>query len=200
MNQLALPMQYDTRPRILGQPIVKTYLLPRVLEAVCVLGGAFAGKEFVYLLHFDRKVHRSRHYIGSTQDLERRIRQHRRKYPLYRLEEDSFECLSDRLIWDDVMELQRHLGGVNFRRKHTFLQAVSQHISDEETFEHNYYALLHAAKRHRSNGLVMAANQRGIAWRVAAVWQASRQWEFKLKQQKNMKRFCPVCQGVDVPF
>jgi predicted GIY-YIG superfamily endonuclease len=31
----------------------------------------------VYLLHFDRKLHHAGHYLGSADDLDRRLAQHR---------------------------------------------------------------------------------------------------------------------------
>ncbi|WP_306364375.1 hypothetical protein [Nocardia sp. CC227C] len=36
-----------------------------------------AGREQVYLLHFDRRYHHAGHYIGTTRDLEARLAAHR---------------------------------------------------------------------------------------------------------------------------
>jgi hypothetical protein len=47
---------------------------------------------------------------------------------------------------------------------------------------------------------LMAINRAKIPWHVAAVWQADRQFEQYLKRQKHSSRFCPICQGEEVPF
>jgi predicted GIY-YIG superfamily endonuclease len=43
-----------------------------------------------------------------------------------------------------------------------------------------------------------AANNQKIPWTVAVTWKANRSFERYLKQQKNAKRFCPLCH--DLPF
>ena len=41
---------------------------------------------------------------------------------------------------------------------------------------------------------IMAAVKRaGISWSLARVWQADRKLERRLKEYKNLKRFCPIC-------
>ena len=91
-------------------------------------------KSKVYLLHFEQRIGgRASHYIGFTQNLCRRLREHRRK------------------------------------RKSTNKCALTR-----------------------------TANQREIRWVVAKVWNANRDFETYLKQQKNAKRYCPICQGI--PF
>lgn len=52
--------------------------------------------------------------------------------------------------------------------------------------------------------LLRRANQLGICWRVAKIWQASRELETLLKKQRHHRRFCPICQaakhGEAMPF
>jgi hypothetical protein len=144
----------------------------------------------VYLIHLARPISRAQHYIGSTEDFDRRMREHQRKWPLYRLEQGSFDALTAIMPGTMLAQLV-DLEGRNFRRKHTFLQAVHTRI-DCRSFD---IALLKAARRHSSNGLIMAANQRGIPWTVARIWQADRAFEFRLKRQKNARQYCPVCHG-----
>jgi hypothetical protein len=49
----------------------------------------------VYLLHAARPVFGAQHYAGSTEDLERRLREHRRVWPLYRFDDVTFNDLVD---------------------------------------------------------------------------------------------------------
>lgn len=59
-------------------------------------------------------------------------------------------------------------------------------------------------KRKGGAALLRRANQLGCDWQVAKIWQASREFERLLKQQRNHRRFCPMCQakpGIDTqPF
>lgn len=47
--------------------------------------------------------------------------------------------------------------------------------------------------------LVQVAIERGIGFTVVRTWQkGSRKLERQLKNQKNARRFCPVCQGTPI--
>jgi len=148
----------------------------------------------VYLLHAARPVYGARHYLGSTDNLERRMREHRRVWPLYRIGEDSINDLID-LVPDTALEGIDAMLGTTYRRKQTFLKALHRHAGTDA------YDLdaLRAAKRHTSNGLVMTWNQQKISWAVARTWKANREFEMYLKRQKNLRRYCPVCHGVTAP-
>jgi predicted GIY-YIG superfamily endonuclease len=67
--------------------------------------------------------------------------------------------------------------------------------------------LLQEHRRKEKKGgapLLRRANQLGIGWQVAKIWQARREFEFLLKKQRNHRRFCPVClaaqRGAEMPF
>jgi hypothetical protein len=67
--------------------------------------------------------------------------------------------------------------------------------------------LLQEHRRKEKKGgapLLRRANQLGIGWQVAKIWQARREFEFLLKKQRNHRRFCPVClsakRGDVLPF
>ena len=52
--------------------------------------------------------------------------------------------------------------------------------------------------RHRSgqgSSIMRYVEQSGVGWNVVRTWQGTRDDERALKNQKNAKRFCPVCQG-----
>jgi hypothetical protein len=142
----------------------------------------------VYLLHFATPIHGAQHYIGSTTDLDRRMHEHRRTWPLYRIDETALNTLAH-TVPDTLLDALAPLYEQNFRRKHTFLKALHKHLADET---HDLLCLK-AAKRHKSNGLVMRANQLDISWCVARTWKANRDFEMYLKRQKNARRYCPVC-------
>jgi hypothetical protein len=191
--QLALPLQVESRRMILGQPIKRTILIPGNYAAD-VLTGRFAGACYVYLLHFDRKIARAQHYLGSAVDLERRLKQHQHTYPCFRFSESTFASLP-KLLQDKLQPLQ----GKIYRRHHTILKALQFLLGDQ--LDQHRFAILRAAKQHTgSSGLVMAANQRGIPWQVAKVWQADRSFEKYLKSRKGARLFCPMCNGDDLPF
>lgn len=173
--QLALDLQYEVKPRIAGQPIVDEYLHDRLPYTVQVLGGKFAGGSLVYLIHFDQMYQHTRHYIGSTNDLERRLQEHRRKHPHY--------------FWEDK----------HYRRYHTLIHAFLQKYSPEYLQAHQF-ELLHQARRDHGVPILMAVNRAGIPWQIAQVWQADRQFEYYLKRRKHASRFCPVCNGSETPF
>ena len=45
----------------------------------------------------------------------------------------------------------------------------------------------------RGARLTAVAIERGISWKLAAVWDGGRQLERQLKRQKNAPRMCPIC-------
>lgn len=148
----------------------------------------------VYVLHFARPIYRAQHYIGSTEDLDRRVQQHQRVWPLYRIDAKTLTLLEGRVPEHMLAELET-MSGKNYRRKHTFLEAIHHRIG-VDCFD---IAFLTAARKHISNGLVMRANQLKISWHVARVWKANREFETYLKRQKNARRYCPICQGESPP-
>jgi predicted GIY-YIG superfamily endonuclease len=173
--QLALQLDYERQERIAGQPIIATYLHNRLPYTVQVLSGKFAGDSLVYLLHFEQPYQHTRHYIGSTNDLERRLQEHQRKHPNFMYQ------------------------GKRYRRYSTILKALSQQYSEQE-LEQRKFELLCQTRRDRGVSLLMAINRANIPWQIVQVWQADRSFEFYLKRQKHAGRFCPVCTGTHQPF
>ena len=173
--QFTLNLQYEVQPRIAGQLIVSSFLHERLPYTVQVLGGKFAGESLVYLLHFESLYQHTRHYIGSTNDLERRLQEHRRKHPNFVYQ------------------------GKQYRRYSTMLKALAQDYSAQE-LETQKFDLLRQARRDHGVPLLMAINRAKIPWQVAQVWQADRGFEFYLKRRKHASRFCPICQRVSTPF
>jgi len=148
----------------------------------------------VYLLHAARPVFGAQHYLGSTEDHERRMNEHRRVWPLYRIDDAAINALVD-LLPDQALDALAGLHGKTFRRKHTALNAIHKQIHSE-AFD---IEILRAAKRHKSNGLVMRWNQLDIPWYVARTWKANRDFEMYLKRQHNLRRYCPVCHDTIPP-
>lgn len=173
--QLALQFDYKIKKRITGQPIEASYLHDRLPYTVQVLGGKYAGESLVYLLHFEQQYQHVRHYIGSTNDLERRLQEHRRKHPCF--------------VWQ----------GKRYRRYSTILKALAQDYNEQE-LEAQKFELLRQARRDRGVPILMAVNRAGIEWQIAQVWQADRQFEMYLKRRKHASRFCPICQHIHNPF
>ena len=173
--QLALQLEYNIQTRIAGQPIVTDYLHDRLPYTVQVLGGKFAGDHYIYLLHFERPLCHSQHYLGSTKDLERRLKEHRRKHHSY---------------------VYR---GKRYRRYHTIQQALAHDYSAQDLAEQQF-DLLRQARTDAGVPILMAVNRAGIAWHVAQVWQADRSFEYYLKRRKHASRVCPICQHIDHPF
>lgn len=198
MHQMPLPIQLEPIPTILGCPIVDRFWHHNLHVWVEVVGGRYAGKEFVYLAHLAQPLSRVQHYLGSTKNLERRYREHQRKYPIFRFTDLFFT--DDRLIPDRaVRELLLPLRGRTFRRYHTLHAALRCYLKHDA--EHYRFQIMRAIKQHTTNGILMAANRRGIPWHLARVFQADRKFEQALKRQKLSFRFiCPACQGVDAPF
>lgn len=197
MVQMTLPIRIETHPPILGLPIVRTIIHDQTL--VEVVDGELAGSSYVYIIHLFGKVSHAQHYIGSTNNLAARLKQHRRKWPRYQLTAADIEMLYQATIRDEDYAAISALQNKVYRRKQTFLSAAAKclghHLSD-----YDKVILLSLARKHTSNGLLMAANQRGIDWTVARVFQADRQLEFALKSQKHISRHCPICQCHDLPF
>lgn len=175
MQQLALDFQYDIQPRIAGHPIEGSYLHERLPYTVQIIGGKFAGDSLVYLLHFEQPYQHTRHYIGSTNDLERRIQEHQRKHPCFTYQ------------------------GKRYRRYSTVMKAFAQDYNEQELVERKF-DLLRQARRDHGVSLLMAINRAGIPWQIMQVWQADRRFEYYLKRQKHASRFCPVCNGKETPF
>lgn len=173
--QMTLPMQINTQDRIAGQPIVDSYLHSRLPYTIQVIGGAYSGESLVYLLHFEQAYHHTRHYIGSSDNLEQRLKAHRRKYPYF--------------VWN----------GKAFKRYATFYKALQRHYSQAE-LDTRKFEIMRDARRDTGVSLLMAVNRADIPWRVAQVWQADRSFEYYLKRRKHASRFCPICQGIEEPF
>lgn len=196
--QLDLTLQIETRPLILGAPIVETFqlLLEGRYYTVEVVGGRFRGAEYIYIIELARPICRVQYYCGSTNDPARRFKEHRRKWPRYKLTHaDIHALLTDwEYFWPGLEVMQDR----TFRRKHSFLKACCRALGIDSLDKQGEFRLLNAAKKHTSNGILMAANQRGIAWRVARLLQADRRLESALKRRhQRLSEFLPVH---DVPF
>lgn len=50
-------------------------------------------------------------------------------------------------------------------------------------------------KRGTGSRLMAAVSGKGIKWAVARTWSADRNFERKLKNQKNASKLCPVCRA-----
>jgi hypothetical protein len=200
--QLLLPIQIDIRPkaeRILGQPIIGRSLFQPGNIPIEIVGGALAGESYIYLIHFQTKIAHSQHYVGSSDDLARRLKQHQRKYPLFRFCQGALSKAAETLPVEMYEKLLK-LAGKRYRR-HTTIEKAVVKIIGETAWNAYKFKILNAAKKHQgSPGLLMAANQRHIDWRCVKIWQADRELEFKLKRQKRTLDFCPLCQGTEVPF
>ena len=142
----------------------------------------------MYLIELEEKIHHARVYCGSGSDLTQRNRQHQRKYPLFRLTEQDVDALC-------LPGLEK-MAGRTYTRHQTFYQALERALGSEKAHALKF-TISHVAKKHNTNGLVMAANRRGIAWDFARVFQANRSLEFALKRTKNLPRYLP---HDDVPF
>ncbi len=195
MSQLAFDLRDEHRTTILGQPILTKLVLPDLPCVVEVVGGKYAGDTYIYTAHLFGRIARVNHYTGSTNNLPRRLQEHRRTWPTYRLTTGDYEHF--RQI--DQFDLLKELIGRTFRRKATYLEACRQALGDDMIADYEL-RLLSAGKKHIANGILMAANQRKIPWTIARVFQADRQLEFALKARKGISRYCPICQGEEVPF
>lgn len=189
MEQLEL-YPYEPQERICGQPITGVFL--QGTSQIHKVGGDLQGDTFIYLIHLSAPISRAHHYLGSTIDLERRIREHHRKYPRFVFSDYVLTRIAQ--DFPDLIESLRPLCNKTFRRYHT-LDAALFRCLPLEAYNQHLFTIQRYAKQYTSNGIVMAANRRGIPWELAKVWQADRGLEFRLKAQKNIKRFCPICQG-----
>ncbi len=146
----------------------------------------------VYLIHLAGKIGRCQHYLGSTDDLDRRLKQHRKKRPYYTLTACSFKPLTG-TIPEDMMTELRAIQGRKFLSKRTFLKAVQECLGSDN-LDCYQRPLLKVANRRTGAPLLMEANRRGIDWYVSEVWQANRSFEMFLKRQKtSFSRICPLC-------
>jgi hypothetical protein len=97
-----------------------------------------------------------------------------------------------------------------------YLLHFSEPISPLHTAQHylgwtnDLYRRLRAHEQGHGARLTQVALERGIRWRLAAIWPGDRGYERLLKRRKGAPRFCPICQrlqrvsplGVhcDIPF
>lgn len=199
MHQMPLPIQIDERPTILGCPIVDRSWCEDLHVWIEIVGGRYAGEEFVYLAHLAQPISRVQHYLGSTKHLARRLQEHQRKYPLFRFTDLFFT--DDHLFLSlAVREALRPLCGRTFRRYHTLDAALCRYLTTSDADQYRFL-IRRATKQHTTNGILMSANRRNIPWRIVRVFQSDRKLEHVLKKRKmNFRHICPACQGTDVPF
>jgi hypothetical protein len=81
----------------------------------------------VYLLHFARPVHRAQHYVGSTEDLDRRLQEHLRVWPLYRIDEQTLTLLADN-VPEPILEELESMHGKNYRWKDVSISDFYQEV------------------------------------------------------------------------
>ena len=199
MLQLSM-LQIEENQTILGCPIVKRYWHDILKIWIEVVGGRFVGKEFIYLIHLDLVLSRIQHYLGSTNDIIRRNREHQRIYPLFRFTDQFYREALGYGINQQVVEALEPLRRRTFRRYRTIEKAIRQ-TAGKDALGLYKFTILKATRRHTTNGILMAANQRGIAWRMVRVFQADRSLEQALKKRKRSFRLiCPACQGIEEPF
>ena len=193
---MPLPIRIEENSTILGCPIVDRSWCEDLHVWIEIVGGRYAGEEFVYLAHLAQPISRVQHYLGSTKHLVRRFREHQRQYPIFRFTDlfyanDSLDAA--------IREALRPLCGRAFRRYHTLDAALRRYLHHDA--EQYRFQIMRATKQHSTNGILMAANRRGIPWSLARVFQADRKLEQALKRQhQSFRLICPVCQGVDVQF
>lgn len=197
--QLALPIHIEENTSILGCPIINRYWHDILKVWIEVVGGQFAGEEFIYLIHLDQVLSRIQHYLGSTNDIIRRNREHQRIYPLFRFTDQFYREALGYGIKQQVVEALEPLRGRTFRRSRTIEKAIRQ-TAGKDALVYKF-PILKATRRHTTNGILMAANQHGIAWRMVRIFQADRNLEQALKKRKmNFRLICPACQGIEEPF
>lgn len=198
--QLTLPIPFETNPTILGCPIVNRVWHDPLKTWIEVVEGRFAGGEYIYLIHLDQRLSRIQHYLGSTSNLIRRRREHQRVYPCFRFTDEFFQQGLFRYgIDQQVIDALQPLRGRTFRRYNTVEKAIVQTAGREALIYK--FIILKATRRHTTNGILMAANQRKIPWRMVRIFQADRSLEQALKKRKHSFRLiCPACQGIEEPF
>lgn len=198
--QLTLPIHIEENASILGCPIINRYWHDTLKIWIEVVGGRYAGQEYIYLIHFDQRLSRIQHYLGSTNNMIRRYREHQRVYPCFRFTDEFFlEGLFRYGIDQQIVDALEPLRGRTFRRYRTLENAIVKTAGKDVL---NYkFPIMKATKRHTTNGILMAANQRGISWRMVRIFQADRSLEQALKKRKmNFRLICPACQGIEEPF
>ena len=199
MSQMPLPIQIDEQPTIVGCPILTSYFDEHLRQHIEVIGGRLAGKDYIYLVHLDRPLHRVQHYLGSTNDLVRRKQAHQRKHPSFRFSDVVFQKLEEE-FHPQILEALAPLRGKSFKRRHTLEAALRTHLGDADA-SLSKFRIMRLTKQHNANGILMAANRYKIPWRIVRVFRANRRLEQAIKHQKHsFRRLCPACQGVDVPF
>jgi predicted GIY-YIG superfamily endonuclease len=82
-----------------------------------------------------------------------------------------------------------------------YLLHFEKPISDRHTCQHylgyadDVTARVNAHRTNRGARLTAVANERGITYTVVKIWpDGDRTFERKLKNQKNSRQFCPICQ------
>ncbi len=155
----------------------------------------FRGDITVYLIHLYEPIGRSQHYLGSTEDIETRLRQHRKKRTYYKLTASTITRLSHSLPYP-ILDALTPLRGRKFLSKLTIIQAVRDCIGQDALTVYQL-AILKAARKSKGSALLQEANRRGIEWTVAVTWHANRNFESWLKGKKQgYARNCPLCHGV----
>lgn len=199
MLQMPLPMHIDEASTIVGCPILTSYFDEHLRQCVEVVGGRFAGNEYIYLVHLDRPLHRVQHYLGSTNDLIRRKQAHHRKHPSFSFREVSFQKLEQEFD-QPLLEALAPLRGTSFKRFHTLEAALRACLGDADASLYKF-RIMRLTKQHNANGILMAANRCNIPWRIVRVFRANRRLEQAIKHQKHsFRRLCPACQGDESPF
>lgn len=200
LKQISLPISIDETKTILHAPIVEEYFDEVLRQVIEVVGGRFAGSEFVYLIHLDSPLHRVQHYLGSTNNLLRRKHEHGRKYPTFRFSDqfysNGFKHGIDQAVLDDLEPLRNK----TFRRYHTIESALRRQLGESQALRWKF-CVMGAARQHTTNGIIMAANRADISWRMVRVFRADRSLERALKKHKlSFRHICPACQGIEMPF
>lgn len=81
----------------------------------------------------------------------------------------------------------------------TYLIHFSKPISDRHTCQHYAGSAIDIGMRFvdhvmgRGARLTQVAVERGIHFEIVRVWPGGRAFERQLKNQKNLRRYCPIC-------
>lgn len=67
---------------------------------------------------------------------------------------------------------------------------VSHYVGSTMDLERRFWQ-----HEHGQNGskLLKEANRRGLIWTYPIIWKAGREFEQKLKREKHLARWCPLC-------
>jgi predicted GIY-YIG superfamily endonuclease len=98
----------------------------------------------------------------------------------------------DRLAWQWRKQSVIYL--LHFDRPISTLHTCQHYIG----WTDNLYERLLAHERGQGARLTQVALERGIGWRVARTWDGDRQFERRLKNRKNARLLCPICQAPPV--